>query len=401
MKLNRSICGILFGAAPLAWALGLWTGIAHAVDERILLDATINGKAARLVFDTGASDLILFKQGAERLGLKVTKPPADIRLAPGEVAVGRTEECNFVLGITRTRTAFSVFAPPSFLKLEMDGVVGWPPIRYNTIRIDAGLKQATWLTNTPPEAATWTKLRIRSQSRVLSLEIPGQDDTGGVLTVDTGSSYGVALSPATWQAWKAAHTNQPTTLLAGYMPGAGTVVAEESWANELTFGPLVLIEVPVKPANAAQQGAGSAGFQASLGLAALKRVDLIIDGSLGIAYLRPKSGPPIPYEHNRLGAVFVPPDMEGGDLAARVLAGSPAYEAGIRNGDVLLKVGDLDVTQWRTDPTILPLTRFWERPAGTRLELTLKRGTQTVKITAVLRQILGPNAGSPAKAPAR
>ena len=299
MKLNRSICGILRGAAPLAWALGLWTGIAQAVDERILLDATINGKAARLVFDTGASDLILFKQGAERLGLKVTQPPADIRLAPGEVAVGRTEECDFVLGTTRTRIAFSVFAPPSFLKLEMDGVVGWPPIRYNTIRIDAGLKQATWLTNTPPEAATWTKLRIRSQSRVLSLEIPGQDDTGGVLTVDTGSSYGVALSSARWQAWKAAHTNPPTTLLAGYMPGAGTVVAEESWANELTFGPLVLAEVPVKPANAAQQGAGSAGFQASLGLAALKRVDLILDGSLGIAYLRPKAS------HSRSGGRVV------------------------------------------------------------------------------------------------
>jgi C-terminal processing protease CtpA/Prc len=130
-------------------------------------------------------------------------------------------------------------------------------------------------------------------------------------------------------------------------------------------------------------------------------VDLIIDGNLGLAYLRPKPGPPTAYDHNRLGAVFVPPDMEGGDLAARVLEGSPAYEAGIRNGDVLLKVGDLDATKWRTDPKVLPLTRFWERPPGTRLELTLKRGTETLKITAVLRQILGPGAGSPEKVPHR
>ena len=315
--------------------------------------------------------------------------------------LGRTEACDFVLGTSRTRTSFGVFEPPSFLKMGVDGVVGWQPVRYNTIRIDAEQRTAIWLTNTPPETATWLKLRLRSQARVLCLEIPGQDDNAGVLTVDTGSSCGAALSPQQWRAWKAAHTNQPVTLFAGYMPGAGTVATEESWARELAFGRVVLTEVPVMPANAVQQAMGSAGFQASLGLAALKRVDLIVDGNLEVAYLRPKTGPPTAYEHNRLGAVFVPPNMEGGDLVARVLEGSPAYEAGIRNGDVLLKVGDLDATKWRTDPKVLPLTRFWERPPGTRLELTLKRGTETLKITAVLRQILGPGAGSPEKVPHR
>ncbi len=53
---------------------------------------------------------------------------------------------------------------------------------------------------------------------------------------------------------------------------------------------------------------------------------------------------------------------------------SPAYEAGIRNDDVLLKIGELDATKWRTDPKVLPLSRFWNSPAGTKLELTLKRG---------------------------
>jgi S1-C subfamily serine protease len=183
------------------------------------------------------------------------------------------------------------------------------------------------------------------------------------------------------------------------MPGAGTVVIEEDWAKELTFGPLVLIDVPVMLANVAEQAMGSPGFEASLGLAALKRLDFIVDGDLGIAYIRTKTTPAPSYEHNRLGAVFAPTDLQGGDLVARVIDGSPAYEAGVRNGDVLLKVGDLDVTKWRTDPTILPLSRFWEGPPGTRLELTLKRGTETLKAKAVLRQILGPDAGPPAKAP--
>ena len=374
----------------------LWASTAQATEDRILLDATINGKSASLVFDTGASHLILFRKGAERLGLKVSVPPQELKVAPGEVPVGTTEECEFALGTTHVRTSFKVFEPPSFLNMGVDGAVGWQPIRYNIIQIDASRKQARWLANTPPETATWLKFHIRSRSRVLCLEIPGQEDKSAALTVDTGSSCGAALSPELWRAWRAAHTNQPTTLLAGYMPGAGTVVMEESWARELTFGSLVLTEVPVMPANVAEEAMGSPGFQASLGLAALRRLDLVVDGDLGIAYLRPKTGPAPPYDHNRLGAVFAPASMEGTDLIARVIDGTPASEAGIRNGDLLLKVGDLDATKWRTDPKVLPLSRFWEQPPGTRLELTVKRGAHTLRITAVLRQILGP-ATSPAK----
>jgi hypothetical protein len=382
-------------------AVCLWALAARAGDERILLDATINGKSASLVFDTGASDLILFRKGAERLGLTVTGPPRDVQVAPGEVAVGRTEPCEFVLGKTRTRTSFRVFDPPSFLSMGVDGALGWQPSRFNTIQIDANLKRAMWLTNVPPEAATWLKFHIRGQSRILTLEIPGQEAEQGVITVDTGSSCGVALSPELWRAWRAEHANQPKTLMAGYMPGAGTVVMEEGWAKQLTFGPLVLTEVPVMPSNVAEQAMGAPGFEASFGLAALKRLDLIVDGNLGIAYIRPKTGPPPVYEHNRLGAVFVPYDMQKGDLVARVIDGSPAYEAGIRDGDLLLKVGNLDATQWRTDPTVLPLSRFWERPPGTKLDLTLKRGSKTLKATPVLRQILEPSAGSAGKVPAR
>jgi C-terminal processing protease CtpA/Prc len=75
-------------------------------------------------------------------------------------------------------------------------------------------------------------------------------------------------------------------------------------------------------------------------------------------------------------------------LVAHVLAHTPAFEAGIRDGDVLLKIEDLDVTKWRTLPGILPLARFWTRPPGTRLGLTLKRQSNLYRATLVLREIL-------------
>jgi hypothetical protein len=56
-----------------------------------------------------------------------------------------------------------------------------------------------------------------------------------------------------------------------------------------------------------------------------------------------------------------------------------------------LKEGKQDVTNWR-DPNIKINTPFSEQPAGTKLELTLKRGDKVFTTTAVLRNILPPDA---------
>ena len=51
----------------------------HA-EDRFRVDAKINGKPARLIFDTGCSpSLVLFKPSAERLGLKYSALPPDKR----------------------------------------------------------------------------------------------------------------------------------------------------------------------------------------------------------------------------------------------------------------------------------------------------------------------------------
>jgi S1-C subfamily serine protease len=172
---------------------------------------------------------------------------------------------------------------------------------------------------------------------------------------------------------------------------AQVLVKEQTWARELALGPLLLTGVPILEANSAEVALGSAQFEASLGLAALNRLDFIIDGKQGLAYIRVNKIPPPPYQHNRLGAVFVPRDTQNEDLVASVADASPAFDAGIHNGDILLKIDNLDVTKWRTDPAILPLSRFWMRPAGTEMKLALKRGKDTLNITVTLRQILPPD----------
>jgi C-terminal processing protease CtpA/Prc len=122
-------------------------------------------------------------------------------------------------------------------------------------------------------------------------------------------------------------------------------------------------------------------------LAVLKRLDLIVDSRQGLAYVRPRNTPPLAGPHNRLGAVFVPSKTHPDELVAQVVVESPAWQAGVRNGDCLLEVDGQAVT-------LVTLKPFLMQRAGTKLQLTLKRGSERLMTTVVLREILAPEKGA-------
>jgi hypothetical protein len=173
------------------------------------------------------------------------------------------------------------------------------------------------------------------------------------------------------------------------MPGAGLVATEVLWAEEIELQGLTLRGVPVSCMNTVEVHAYPPGTLAVLGLAAVRRLDLVFVGT-GDVYAQTFRNPPPAYVHNRLGAVFMP-DVPGNDaLVAHVMSDSPAGRAGLRFGDILLKIDGRDVTAWRTEPGILPLSRFWQQPAGTHVRLTVLRGKKKITTDVALRNILGP-----------
>jgi hypothetical protein len=354
---------------------------AAAVAERIWLDARIKRKPVKLVFDSGAAASVLLPRTVQQLGLK-TLPYTNGDL-PATITSATTEELPVTIEGGEAHITFVVLNLPRYVAPDFDGVVGWWDVSGCVVRLDCERREIEFLEKLPKETAGYTRLGIVTNSGTLDLEIPGPLGSNRVLCIDTGSPSGVAIPLTEWERWKEGHDSRPSTLGANFTPSDDFYVFREAWGDNIQFGPLLLTAVPIQsagPFNADRYGAQYAG---TLGIEALRQLDLVIDGPRGQAYVRMKKIRPRPYVHNRLGAVFVPTPGHTNQGIAQVVRGSPAYIAGIRNGDRLLQVGEVPVRGLTTDW----LSQF-EKAPGTKLELTLERNNTNFTTTAVLRDIV-------------
>ncbi len=390
-----------FLSVTVAMALVAVDRVYGAGEDRIWITASINGKHARLYFDTGACDLELHSQGATRLGLNFIAFPKSGTNSLG-IPVMKAGDCDFDFGQGVVKMPFFVADLPDTINPTEDGSIGWQTKLFSQAiaKVDAASANVSLLKALPASIGEWTAWNIRTNDCIVGLEFPGQRPEASFINIDTGSSAGVMLSPSGWRRWTALHQTRARTLNAYYTKGSGLVVAEESWAGEISLGRLALRDVPVMEADATDVALSGPGFNATLGLAALRCIDLIIDGKNSIAYTRLNKVGRVAYTHNRLGAVFIPEASvfgRGEHLVARVAADSPAFLAGIRDGDALLKYNDLDVSAWRTQPALIP--NFRGSSNGGLLHLTLKRAEKTFQITVELKPILRPEASGPAEKP--
>jgi len=374
-----------------------FTAKMDATGHRFLVPAQINSQPATLAFDTGAETLFLFKPAAERLGLELPKIPSDVLRKGGKFPVVDTKP--YDITIFNKTSKLPIPVADFSVQSDVDGCIGWPQFKTSIFQIDVANGIIRSLPQVPAEARQWTVFHIHPSSDVLCLELPKPNKLG-VIFVDTGSFSGVALNRDRWRAWTNANPHVAKTLLGYYMGGAGTVVAEEAWAENLSIGPLLLHDVPVHPASASESNAGSWQYpcQATIGLAALQRLDFIIDGPSGVAYVRPRKGPFPPYPHNRAGVIFTiqpPQKSKSGVLVAHVVENGPAYKAGIRNGDHLTGFNGKSITNANNGPTYFSYTN----PAGTKLNFTLKRG-ETEFDTIVTLEDIFPSATSDTSGPA-
>jgi tetratricopeptide (TPR) repeat protein len=308
MKAIRSLLGRLTAIVGLAGVWVLTEGVGEAMTgiptspkraevsppnvqgvRVIFSNTTINGKPVQVNLDTGAEMTIFLEASIKQLGLQIT-PPAPAN-KPGELGVfpGLTEPVTLAIGAQTFTVRLPVFSVPPNWEWGVAGSVGWPEVRDNILVFDGDKGTVTGVDQLPGGTADWQKLPVR-KADVLLLDVQSPGGNAGSILVDTGSPHGVALPPAQWMAWRAAHPRAPSVAHTDYTPDAGEVPMVEAWADEIKVGPLTLTDVPVREMNAADVFATD-DLAGALGMYALARMELVVDAKGGFAYVRPKAGP--------------------------------------------------------------------------------------------------------------
>jgi hypothetical protein len=391
MFFRANIAARTLGTSLVLAGAALTGCVANHAEDRMWLDATVNGHDVLMAVDTGSSRSFLYRTTATDIGLKITDPPADTLVRPGRVLFGETEPCNITFWDFTLHIPLGIMDAPDYINMEADGMIGWPDVRDKIFAFDALNDKMQPLGKLPDDLSGWTKFPVVANANILILIATQADGKTGLIYVDTGSPFGVALSADHWKEWRAAHTTSPVTIHAYYTPGAGLVTGEQGWARNYSLGPLHLTEVPVEQSDSILPSLVPGLHLATFGMAALKRLDFILDGPHHVVYLRPKTTPPTPYNHNRLGAVFTPPVMISEFLVAHVMEGSPAYEEGLRDGDMLTRVNGIPVTNWADNPKLGVPNFDWT--AGRTVHLRYIRDGAEHYASVQLRDIIGP--GSP------
>lgn len=374
--------------------------------DRFWWDGQINGKPARLALDTGCDfDIVLWRGTAERLGLK-------LKDSGKQICPWVSDPFKIELPLYERRWGFPVAmvdrirAPvceaPSLA--NEDGLVGWPVISRRITRFDAVHSRFEFLRNVPREVQNWAKFTIRTNEHVLVLEGFNSDGAGGGLFIDTGDADGsVGLSADLWDQWVAAHPQGRRGIWANLGVECLTP-CERTWTSQFPIGNLPLT-------NAVLDRVENAWFSKKLiveiGFVVLKQFDLVVDGQHAVAYLKRskewKNSMAEPPDQTFLdgcgGVVFGPWRNQTNSLIAHVMVGAnPAFETGIRDGDVLLKVDQKDVMQWLDNPgkNWLFACRAYgfqnvkastNSPTGTKVELTLRRRDQVFQASVLQSEI--------------
>lgn len=344
------------------------------VNEILTLNAEINGTPTKLTLDT-CSDIpiVLYAPSMESLSITNKESATTVE---------------FELSI-EGETPVKIIAPvmQTIPFTETSGILGWPVLKEKILFINWNTMTVQKLNSLPKMSSEWRAFDLEADKPVATIKST-QEGSDQYIFLDTGlPDSHILLSEKEWDKLFLKTPDARFTLNAAYSPAAGGM-----YISELLYVPQIDIDgVAIENAVVEKSHFTSTLFKnhkAILGVAALKQYDIVIDGSSMKIYMHHQQGQLNQFDYNRLGAVFAPNTLSEETLVAHVAPESPAYKAGIRENDELLKIDELDVTKWQTDSNVLPLSRFWEREAGTKYNLEILRGSNITNITVILEDFL-------------
>lgn len=358
----------------------------------ILIPVSVNGRPPlRMVFDTGMPVRgVMLYEGPRVDSLHLSFGTA--RVGVGGAGGGGRREARLATGVTLRAGALEVggsmaivMPPTPQMSALHDGIIGASLFQSLVVTLDHERGVMT-LTRRPafaaPKGAAEVPLEVVGRVTYAPVSLV---DTGGRSTplrvvLDLGAMHAISLNRRSSPAIAlpaGARASRIGRGMSGVVTGrVGRIPALELGGHRLAN------VVATFPDSAFENPGGMDSRNGNLGSGVLGRFDVSLDIGGSRMFLAPNRKFPEPFEWDMSGLQTEITDG-GGIRVAAVLPDSPAAEAGIAPGEMLVAVDGVQV-----EPRMLIRSRERFREAGRELALTLRRDGRERVVRLRLRRLV-------------
>jgi len=319
-----------------------WIDFELTAANHIRFAATINGKTARAILDTGVSDTVVTPEFAARAELRASvRGRADAVGGAVDIAWSALRKLE-IGGLARRGGRIGIAAlPPAATDpgSRTDALVGSDLLACCALEIDYDQRRFRLLPSgrLPFRGATAPLGYDASQRVYVSALRIGSNRIAPVL-VDTGDSAELTLARATWAS---ANQQAPSGTTSGLVNGLGGAAEAEVVTNDaVRVADLALgeVEIWIEGGDGLSARRGMAG---RIGSGLLRRLHLLLDPGAGRMVVAPGAGSARTPPRSTSGLVLV---AEPGRLVVRyVMRNSPAAATGWRPGEHICSVDGVPV----------------------------------------------------------
>jgi hypothetical protein len=363
----------------------------------IFLRATVNSSRPMwFALDSGASfPLVIDTKRAQELGLTLQGH----RTLEGGAGPG-TYSASFAGGVdvnigdyeltNRTAVVFELASLAALAGRPVDGLVGSDLFKRYVVEIDyVGHKVTLYQPESYVYSGSGQSVRLDVRGDLLfvpaSVQMPGHPTFQGQFLVDTGGGFVTAiLNAPTALARTLPNPNHKMILDRSLLGLGGEIRLLVGRAVSISLG-TVAIPNPVVYISQDKAGAlASTDFDGVIGGEILKRFKVVFDCSRQRLILEPNMHYTEPFEYDMSGIRL---RAEGDDLRrfriSQVLQGSPAEEAGLREGDLLDGIDGTPASRFSLDDIYQMLKR---QPRD--YKMSIKRGNEILSVKIKPRRLV-------------
>jgi Aspartyl protease/PDZ domain len=352
--------------------------VSVAAEGGLIFEATIDGKGPfKALFDTGSVN-ILSTNLARKLGLKLDAQALQFGTSsPANVQVHKTRVDTLQIGdlLVRDQTFYVLDFPddesgPSF-------AVGYELLRRLAVRIDFEHQRLTFYDGPRFHyAGPGTAVPLQFQGNALLVQASIGDSSGRFL-VDSGNESGTMMSTGFTVKNDLVHALGAHFLAYNGRGFAGP--SPQAYLARVHAMRIGDIRVPSVIGRFSTDPSDKSDLAGKIGQNILRHFTEVFDCMRGQVYFETTKDSSLPEVFNRAGLIF---DSFGHGLQVMtVLPESPGAQAGVETGDVITTIDGKAPSDEVNQPAFL-------QPSGTQLQLTVQHGTETRRVTVILRDVL-------------